>query len=789
MRIFNTEEIIRNENMIAKQKQLEELVIKSGNQALRSIETSFRNQILEDDLRLVRGSRPPVDTMSYDSYEQLVVQCLDPHWEGSGRKLSKKVRKLLRPFTRQEGILEKLLHTPARITAMACLMVLLGGNQVESAVGEKQAQEGNSFGYKEIYQKEHISQLVVMDAVLPDRKGLLQGVSSDARVIYVTKKEDPFTRILATLVQYGPVDSLHIFSHGASGELHFGNRKITQETLPADQLAMIGTLLKGPRDILIYGCNVGEGSGGEKFLKTLSEMTGADVAASTDATGSRDKDGDWELELVVGTINGNPISSPDYSQLLKIAVGDGSGGGGGGGNYDASTGGGGNGGNGGAGGAGGGGDDTLTGTSANDVLFGDGSGGGGGGGGSEYGGTAGLGGAGGAGGGGIDTLNGGAGNDILFGDGFDGSTGSDGGYANNGGDGGDGGYGGGGGGGGGGATYFGSSPSDYGVGGNGGIGGGGGGGGDYAAGGDSGSQGGGGGGGGYYGTGGVGVGDGNDGGDGEPEGGGGGGGGGYGSTGGSGGSGGQYSGDNAGDGGDAASGGIGANGGNGGDGGDDDSLRGGGGGGGGALGGGNGGSGGGPGGTLPGSNGANGGVTQISLADSSSSIYNAVKSKVESGYFDQLPGGIGDDVLNGEGGADDLFGMGGNDTLDGGTGDDTLRGGPGSDDLSGGTGSNTFFFEANDGVNDQDTILDWSQGDNNIITLTVDGVQIDSSQICDILNKQISDNDHRSIVHANDGNSVTITVDSLGRDLVPKDFNFESCFNWNLFLPAIVRPK
>ena len=48
----------------------------------------------------------------------------------------------------------------------------------------------------------------------------------------------------------------------------------------------------------------------------MAELTGGDVAASDDLTGSTAKNGDWELELVVGQVNDRAISSWDYSELL-----------------------------------------------------------------------------------------------------------------------------------------------------------------------------------------------------------------------------------------------------------------------------------------------------------------------------------------------------------------------------------------------------------------------------------------------------------------------------------------
>ncbi|MGH8710004.1 MAG: calcium-binding protein [Burkholderiales bacterium] len=72
-----------------------------------------------------------------------------------------------------------------------------------------------------------------------------------------------------------------------------------------------------------------------------------------------------------------------------------------------------------------------------------------------------------------------------------------------------------------------------------------------------------------------------------------------------------------------------------------------------------------------------------------------------------LPGGGGDDVLEGFGGDDTLNGADGNDTLIGGAGNDRLSGGDGADNLrgdagddtlAGGAGSDTYVFARGDGL-------------------------------------------------------------------------------------------
>ena len=74
--------------------------------------------------------------------------------------------------------------------------------------------------------------------------------------------------------------------------------------------------LTADADILLYGCDVASSEGGEGFLHSLSALTGADVAASTDTTGSTSLGGDWELEFRVGTIETDSLVAFRYQSIL-----------------------------------------------------------------------------------------------------------------------------------------------------------------------------------------------------------------------------------------------------------------------------------------------------------------------------------------------------------------------------------------------------------------------------------------------------------------------------------------
>ncbi|MBU0675761.1 MAG: DUF4347 domain-containing protein [Proteobacteria bacterium] len=416
---------------------LEHLVLQSGHLALQNLAQVLRRQENDHDLQLFSGHKKLISQPEYQHYEQEIRSLLAPHWHGPSRELKKQVRHSLKPFRKSSGLLQGLLSTPVRITATACMLVLLGGYPAGNAIPLANAAPRLM---PPPMIRQHISrQVVFIDPALPDRDLLVQSTPAGATVVLLNPSGNLIGQLVDQLLQIGPVESVHLLTHGAPGQLRLGNLVITQATLRQqnNQLRILGSLLTGSRDIYLYGCEVARGQQGRDFVQLLSRLTKADVAASDDFTGSIDQGGDWELEMVTGKVDSRAISSRNYSAILNvinpglIIVGDGSGGGGGGGggSYGAYY-------AGGAGGAGGGGDDTLNGGNYSDVIIGDGSGGGGGG--YYFGGPAGVGGYGGN---GNDTLNGGSGNDILFGDGFDGADGVN--------DGGTGGLGGGGGGGGG----------------------------------------------------------------------------------------------------------------------------------------------------------------------------------------------------------------------------------------------------------------------------------------------------------------------------------------------------
>ena len=130
-------------------------------------------------------------------------------------------------------------------------------------------------------------EIVFVDTRTPDYQQLLGSISPHAEVVLLDSGKDGVQQIAEALAGRSEVGAIHIISHGDAGVLLLGNRPLFSGNISqyAAQLADIGKALTADGDILLYGCDVGAGSAGQAFIAQLAAMTGADIAASDDATG------------------------------------------------------------------------------------------------------------------------------------------------------------------------------------------------------------------------------------------------------------------------------------------------------------------------------------------------------------------------------------------------------------------------------------------------------------------------------------------------------------------------
>src|SRR5690606_27697489 len=96
---------------------------------------------------------------------------------------------------------------------------------------------------------------------------------------------------------------------GRDGELQLGATVLDRANLAdhATGLLRWQSALTGDADILIYGCDLAQTDDGRAFVDDLALLTGADVSASSDATGSQNEGGNWVLEYARGEVTARSL--------------------------------------------------------------------------------------------------------------------------------------------------------------------------------------------------------------------------------------------------------------------------------------------------------------------------------------------------------------------------------------------------------------------------------------------------------------------------------------------------
>jgi hypothetical protein len=149
-----------------------------------------------------------------------------------------------------------------------------------------------------------LSSLVFIDSTVADYQSLLEGLTAGTEAIVLDPAEDGVEQITAALASRTGIESVHIVSHGSAGSLQLGAVTLNGASIDryASSLQQWQGALSETANILLYGCNVAIDAQGQAFVQELSQLTQADLAASTNLTGCRDLGGDWDLEFTTGNI-------------------------------------------------------------------------------------------------------------------------------------------------------------------------------------------------------------------------------------------------------------------------------------------------------------------------------------------------------------------------------------------------------------------------------------------------------------------------------------------------------
>lgn len=146
--------------------------------------------------------------------------------------------------------------------------------------------------------------------------------SAGREVVILNLEQDGLAQIASALSGRTDITAIHIVSHGSDGVLTLGSTEVTTASIQStqqDYLQSIGQSLTADGDILVYACDYASGAAGQASMQLLADITGADIAASTDATGDESLGGDWSLEQSTGAIEAAALAPTDWIHALDFS--------------------------------------------------------------------------------------------------------------------------------------------------------------------------------------------------------------------------------------------------------------------------------------------------------------------------------------------------------------------------------------------------------------------------------------------------------------------------------------
>lgn len=160
-------------------------------------------------------------------------------------------------------------------------------------------------------------ELVIVDPQVEGYEQLVAGLLGDASperevdLVLLDATEDGISQITDALAFRTRLDAIHIVSHGDDAAVRLGSTWLRSGNLNAfaAELAHWSHSLSADADILFYGCDLAGSDQGQELVHSIASLTGADVAASEDDTGSVELGGDWNLEFQSGVVDAEQVFS------------------------------------------------------------------------------------------------------------------------------------------------------------------------------------------------------------------------------------------------------------------------------------------------------------------------------------------------------------------------------------------------------------------------------------------------------------------------------------------------
>jgi len=168
-----------------------------------------------------------------------------------------------------------------------------------------------------------VKNVLFLDARVGNWDSLARGATADTFVFVLDSTRDGVEQITRILANCSDLDSLQIVSHGREARVQLGLIELCSDNLEtySHLLQQWGKALSERGDILLFGCRVAAGESGAAFVRRLSLIVGADIAASDNLTGSAALGGDWELKFATGEIKASIAIEKEVLGAYTYALG------------------------------------------------------------------------------------------------------------------------------------------------------------------------------------------------------------------------------------------------------------------------------------------------------------------------------------------------------------------------------------------------------------------------------------------------------------------------------------
>jgi uncharacterized repeat protein (TIGR01451 family) len=169
----------------------------------------------------------------------------------------------------------------------------------------------------------HTHQVAVFDSTVPNIAELQRALAPGTRSIIIPAGVDGLSSLAAQLNGEEGITALHLFAHGAAGRMQLGHGFLDATSMAGKDNHLLRELrhhLAPEADILAYACGFGSGEEGARAAALLAQITGANVASSTDMTGTAVQGGNWFLERHIGNVQTASLSAAAWSNVLAVTI-------------------------------------------------------------------------------------------------------------------------------------------------------------------------------------------------------------------------------------------------------------------------------------------------------------------------------------------------------------------------------------------------------------------------------------------------------------------------------------